>query len=516
LAGLDEAAAMAALRRWRHGVSVCLIARDVAGLDSVTETVAACAGLADRCCALALDYAMAVLVARHGQPRSATGELQQLVVFGLGKLGGSELNFSSDIDLVFAYPEAGETDGARPLDNEAFFLRLGQALIRLLGEVTGDGFAYRVDMRLRPFGTVGRLALSFAAMEQYFQREGRDWERYAWIKARPVAGDIEAGERFLRELRPFIYRRYFDYTAYEGLREMKAMIEAEVQRRELAEHLKLGPGGIREVEFIVQLHQLVRGGREPALRARGLQPALAALERAQAGFVALADAQHAAETQVPQMVALAMSGRDAEAVARGSANLAKHIENLQSFGVPVVVAINAFAADTPEEHEAIRQAAAAYGVEAVLSEGWAHGGAGTADLARAVVSASKGPVAPKFTYDLGDPMEEKIRKIATQIYGADGVVFAPAAKASIKRMIEIGLGDLPVCMAKTQKSFTDNEKILGRPTGFDVTVRGLEVSAGAGFVVPLLGDMLRMPGLPEVPAAEHMSIDGTGRIEGLS
>jgi formate--tetrahydrofolate ligase len=207
---------------------------------------------------------------------------------------------------------------------------------------------------------------------------------------------------------------------------------------------------------------------------------------------------------------------NAEAVARGSANLAKHIENLKSFGLPVVVAINAFAADTPEEHEAIRQAAAAYGVEAVLSEGWAHGGAGTADLARAVVAASKGPVAPKFTYELGDPMEEKIRKIATQIYGADGVVFAPAAKASIKRMIEIGLGDLPVCMAKTQKSFTDNEKILGRPTGFDVTVRGLEVSAGAGFVVPLLGDMLRMPGLPEVPAAEHMKIDGAGRIEGLS
>ena len=207
---------------------------------------------------------------------------------------------------------------------------------------------------------------------------------------------------------------------------------------------------------------------------------------------------------------------NAEAVARGSANLAKHIENLQSFGLPVVVAINAFAADTAEEHEAIRQAAAAYGVEAVLSEGWAHGGAGTADLARAVVAASKGPVAPKFTYDLGDPMEEKIRKIATQIYGADGVVFAPAARASMKRMAEIGLGELPVCMAKTQKSFTDNEKILGRPTGFDVTVRGLEVSAGAGFVVPLLGDMLRMPGLPEVPAAEHMSIDGAGRIEGLS
>ncbi|MFN7783766.1 MAG: bifunctional [glutamate--ammonia ligase]-adenylyl-L-tyrosine phosphorylase/[glutamate--ammonia-ligase] adenylyltransferase [Lysobacterales bacterium] len=277
LGGLDEAAAMATLRRYRHAESVRQIARDVAGVDAVQDTVRASAVLADRCCQLALDYAMATLVARHGQPRSREGALQQLVVFGLGKQGGSELNFSSDIDLVFAYPEGGETDGARALDNESFFVRLGQLLIRLLGEVTVDGFVYRVDMRLRPFGNSGRLALSFAAMEHYFQREGRDWERYAWIKARPIAGDIEAGEAFLRSLRPFIYRRYFDYTAYEGLREMKAMIEAEVQRRELAEHLKLGPGGIREIEFMVQLQQLIRGGREPALRARGLEPALAAL-----------------------------------------------------------------------------------------------------------------------------------------------------------------------------------------------------------------------------------------------
>ena len=216
-------------------------------------------------------------------------------------------------------------------------------------------------------------------------------------------------------------------------------------------------------------------------------------------------------------VALADLGLpNAEAVARGSANMAKHIENLQSFGLPVVVAINAFAADTPEEQNAIRSAAAAYGVQAVLSEGWAHGGAGTADLARAVVAASNGPVQPKFTYDLTDTMEVKIRKIATQIYGADDAVFAPAAMASMKRMGEIGLGGLPVCMAKTQKSFSDDEKKIGRPSGFNVTVRGLEVSAGAGFVVPLLGDMLRMPGLPEVPSAEHMRIDGTGRIEGLS
>jgi glutamate-ammonia-ligase adenylyltransferase len=159
-------------------------------------------------------------------------------------------------------------------------LRAGQKLIQLLGDSTAEGFGFRVDMRLRPFGGAGRLALSFNAMEQYFQREGRDWERYAWIKARPIAGDIAAGEALLATLRPFIYRRYLDYTAFEGLREMKAMIEAEVQRRELAEHLKLGPGGIREIEFVVQLQQLIRGGREPPLRARGLLPALAAVEAA--------------------------------------------------------------------------------------------------------------------------------------------------------------------------------------------------------------------------------------------
>jgi glutamate-ammonia-ligase adenylyltransferase len=267
------------LRVWRHRRSIDLILRDVAGIDRVQDTLRGSSEQAELCCQWALDALYAGMVDRHGVPRSASGQAQQLVVFGLGKLGGGELNFSSDIDLVFAYPEQGETDGARPIDNETFFVRLGQQFIKLLGDTTAEGFGFRVDMRLRPFGTVGRLALSFNAMEQYFQREGRDWERYAWIKARPIAGDIAAGERFLGTLRPFVYRRYFDYTAFEGLREMKAMIEAEVQRRELADHLKLGPGGIREIEFMVQLQQLIRGGREPELRQRGLLPALAALCR---------------------------------------------------------------------------------------------------------------------------------------------------------------------------------------------------------------------------------------------
>ena len=274
LAADHEAGWADALRRWRHAVSVQIAWRDANDLDAVEDTLAAASRLADDCCEIALRAVEGSHAARHGIARTAAGEAQRLIVFGLGKHGGCELNFSSDIDLVFAYREAGVSDGARPLDNEIYFQRLGQRLIQLLGEITPEGFVYRVDMRLRPFGTTGRLALSFAAMEHYYQREGRDWERYAWIKARPVAGDIEGGERLLETLRPFVYRRYLDYGAFEGLRDMKALIEAEVQRRDLAEHLKLGPGGIREIEFIVQLQQLIRAGREPDLRLRGLLPAL--------------------------------------------------------------------------------------------------------------------------------------------------------------------------------------------------------------------------------------------------
>jgi len=204
---------------------------------------------------------------------------QPFVVLAMGKLGGGELNFSSDIDLILAYPENGHSDGERALANEAFFARLGQLLVKLLAEISADGYVFRVDLRLRPFGSAGRVALSFAAMEQYYQREGRDWERYAWIKARPVAGDVVAGKRLLKTLRPFVYRRYLDYTAFAGLREMKMLIDAEVARKDLAGNLKLGPGGIREIEFVVQLLQLIRGGREASLRERGLLPALAACER---------------------------------------------------------------------------------------------------------------------------------------------------------------------------------------------------------------------------------------------
>ena len=273
------------LRRYRAAESTRLVWRDVLGLDDVARTLTGSTRLAQDCLQVALAALEAEFALRHGVVRGAAedgavGAPQRLVVFALGKLGGGELNFSSDVDLVYGFEEDGESDGARPLSAEAYFTRLGQQLAKLLDEVTADGFCHRVDLRLRPYGNAGRVAWSFAAMEQYFQREGRDWERYAWQKAWPVAGDCDAGLRFLDTLRPFVYRRYLDFGALDGLRAMKAAIAAEVARKELADDIKRGPGGIREIEFLVQALQLIRGGREPGLRGRQLLPALTALAAA--------------------------------------------------------------------------------------------------------------------------------------------------------------------------------------------------------------------------------------------
>ena len=265
------------LRRYRTAASTRLIWRDLAAQDDVPATLAGATALAEQCLGIGLAALEQEFAARHGVVRAADGSAQQLVVFGLGKLGGGELNFSSDVDLVYAYPQGGESDGARPLAAEEYFARLGQRLARLLDETTVDGFSHRVDLRLRPFGSAGRVALSFAGMDQYFQREGRDWERYAWLKARAVAGDIGAGEAWLQTLRPFVYRRYLDFTALDGLREMKAAITAEVSRREMFDDIKRGPGGIREIEFLSQALQLIRGGRDASLRERRLLHALPAL-----------------------------------------------------------------------------------------------------------------------------------------------------------------------------------------------------------------------------------------------
>jgi glutamate-ammonia-ligase adenylyltransferase len=267
------------LRRYRRAMSLRILVDDLDDADTTLQTLERATRLAEDCIECALRHVEWQQAARYGWPRRADGSVARISVIGMGKLGGGELNFSSDVDLILAFAENGETDGARSISAEEFHARVGQRLAQLLSEVAASGFVLRVDYRLRPFGSAGRIALSFAAMEQYYQREGRDWERYAWTKARCVAGDRAAGAELIASLRPFVYRKYLDFTAIEGLRELKARIDAEVERREREQDLKLGPGGIREVEFTVQLLQLIRAGREPELRTPRLLDALAAAEQ---------------------------------------------------------------------------------------------------------------------------------------------------------------------------------------------------------------------------------------------
>lgn len=277
LAGVTgEAALMQALRRVRLREMVRIAWRDLAGRADLDETLRETSALADACIQGALTCLDEWQRAEWGVPTgSVSGKPQGLVVLGMGKLGACELNFSSDVDLIFAYPEGGHTVGAaRERTNEQYFLRLGQRLIRALDEHTPAGYVFRVDMRLRPYGETGPLAMSHAAIETYYQSQGREWERYAMIKARVVAGDQGAGEELLGLLRPFVYRRYLDFGVFESLREMKQMIAREVQLKGMAANVKLGAGGIREIEFVAQAFQLIRGGREPALRTRSLQAVL--------------------------------------------------------------------------------------------------------------------------------------------------------------------------------------------------------------------------------------------------
>ena len=273
----SDADMLSALRRWRRREMVRIAWRALAGWAEVEETLADVSEFADAAIRVALEHARQSLTARYGEPRSASGAVQPLVVVAMGKLGGGELNFSSDVDLVLLFPEHGETDGPRPIANEELFTRLGQGLIRLLDSATHDGFTLRVDMRLRPFGDSGPLVTSFASLEDYLSLHGRDWERYAYVKARPVTAAQRYAEIRASALGPFVYRRYLDYGVFESLREMKALIEREVERRELAGHIKLGPGGIREIEFIVQAFQLIRGGRDRRLQTSSLLQALATL-----------------------------------------------------------------------------------------------------------------------------------------------------------------------------------------------------------------------------------------------
>ena len=294
-ASADELTFMRWLRQQRQREMLRWIWRDVNGWCSVQQLTRELSDFADACIELAVRRAHAELVIRHGEPiGEECGQPQRLCVIGMGKLGAQELNLSSDVDLIFTYPEAGETAGPHVISNQEFFVRVGQKVIRLLDAQTEDGFVFRVDMRLRPWGDGSALASSFTSLETYYEQHGREWERYALIKARICAGDHEQGADMLKMLRPFVFRRYIDFGAFESLREMKDMIEREVRRKGMDSNVKLGRGGIREAEFIGQAFQLIRGGVDKRLQRRELLPVLTFLGEAgllpEAVTVALRDA----------------------------------------------------------------------------------------------------------------------------------------------------------------------------------------------------------------------------------
>jgi glutamate-ammonia-ligase adenylyltransferase len=273
--GLDSG-----LRRFRNFHMLRLIWRDLCDLASLDETFADLTALAEICLTGAIEGNSQRLQENFGVPANEDGQEQSLSVIGMGKFGGGELNLSSDIDIIFCFGAHGECvgDNKRRLSNDQFFIRLARAVIASLSDMTKDGFCFRVDTRLRPFGDSGPLVSSMAAMEQYYQREGRDWERYALIKARPVAGDLALGQDLMTCIRPFVYRRYIDFTAIEALQDMHGQVSEDARRTDRLDDIKRGPGGIREIEFLIQCFQLLRGGREHGLQTPSLLKALFEIE----------------------------------------------------------------------------------------------------------------------------------------------------------------------------------------------------------------------------------------------
>ena len=269
----DDEAVRSTLRRLRHRTMAHLVLRDLCGLAPLEEIVECMTLLADVTTNFALDHYHRQLVETYGEPLDSQGRPLRLMVIGMGKLGGRELNVSSDVDYIFIYPEEGDTAGARKcIENFDFFNRLGKKVIQALGDITADGQVFRVDMRLRPNGDSGPLVCSIDALENYFITQGREWERYAWIKARTMnAGDNLQADWVVamqKIARPFVFRKYLDFGAINAMRDLHAQIRREVARKDMADHVKLGPGGIREIEFMAQVFQLIRGGRDPALQIR--------------------------------------------------------------------------------------------------------------------------------------------------------------------------------------------------------------------------------------------------------
>ncbi len=293
----DEASLSRALRTLRKRVMLKLLTRDLGGLADLNEVMSSMSALAELVVRRAQAFVMQSLVTQYGQPIGATSGLpQEMLVIGMGKLGGHELNVSSDIDLIFVYPEDGNSNGMRAISNQEFFSKLGRRMISLINDATEDGYVFRVDMRLRPYGDSGPLAMSFTALEEYLVEQGREWERYAWIKARvvsPAMGgiadvpvrmrtgtsaiqmDCPAAQELAELIHPFVFRKYLDFGAFASMRKLHAQIRQEVLRRDRLNNIKLGPGGIREIEFIAQVFQLIRGGRDASLR---LRPTLKVLQ----------------------------------------------------------------------------------------------------------------------------------------------------------------------------------------------------------------------------------------------
>ena len=263
----DEQAWMKALRILRARLMFRWIWQDANQLTNVVTLTRELSDFADACICAAKAFALVPLIAKHGEPIGYSGQVQDLIVIGMGKLGAQELNLSSDIDLIFAFDEQGETNGRKCIDVQQFCILWGQKLIYLLDHISADGFVFRVDMCLRPWGDGSALAISHTGLEKYLSQHGREWERYAWIKARVITGG-KAGAELMEMARPFVFRRYVDYSAFAAMREMKAMIEREVMRRNIEDDIKLGAGGIREIEFIVQVFQLIYGGSKRELQDR--------------------------------------------------------------------------------------------------------------------------------------------------------------------------------------------------------------------------------------------------------
>ena len=268
-----------ALRRCRQFHMAAITFSDVLNRQSIDASLLQVSSLANALIQQGYTWLYSSLCSKHGTPVGSHGPMP-MYILGMGKLGGHELNFSSDIDLIFTYPEKGETQGGKKsLEHQQFFTRLAQKLIQALNKVTVDGQVYRVDMRLRPFGESGPLVLHFDAMEDYYQEQGRHWERFDMVKARVINSDDSSYEAALQAiLTPFTFRRYLDFTTLDALRNMKKLIATEIRRRKLNNNIKLGAGGIREVEFFAQSFQLIHGGREPSLQSKSLLTTLKALE----------------------------------------------------------------------------------------------------------------------------------------------------------------------------------------------------------------------------------------------